>query len=275
MNHRGAFLDSSELFQQGDLASALEAALTEVRQKPTDVPARLFLAELCCFSGDWERAEKQLDTLSKQTTDAAMLVALFRQLLRGEIARQQVLVEGRTPEIVTPLTPAMSKAIEILNANRNGDLAKATELVAEMDSLQPLVTGTCNDKPFESIRDLDDRTAPILEVITSTGKYFWTPWESLEYLDFDPPLRAMDLLWRRTKISVKGGPEGEVYIPTRYVSANDTLNELQRLSRATDWIGEEGEFTQGLGCRTLLVGEESLTIMELKSLTFDEREPLE
>ena len=256
-------MNSSDLFHQGELSSALEAALAEVRQKPTDIPARLFLAELCCFSGDWERAEKQLETLSKQTTDAAMLIALFRQLLRGEVARHQVMLEGRTPEIVTPLTPSMSKAIEILIANRNGDSARATELVAEMDALQPVVKGTCDGKPFESIRDLDDRTAPILEVITSSGKYFWTPWESLEYLDFDPPVRAMDLIWRRTKISVKGGPEGEVYIPTRYISSSEAVSTLHRLSRATDWIGEEGEFTQGLGCRTLLVGEESLTIMEI------------
>jgi len=257
------------LFQQGELTSALEAALAEVRQNPTDIPARLFLAELCCFTGDWERAEKQLDTLSKQTTDAAMLIALFRQLLRGEVTRHQVMLEGRTPEIVTPLTPAMSKALEILIANRSGDLDKAAELVAEMDALQPVVRGTIDGKPFESIRDLDDRTAPILEVITSTGKYFWTPWESLEYLDFDPPVRAMDLIWRRTKISVQGGPEGEVYIPTRYVSTHEGINPMHRLARATDWIGEEGSFTQGMGCRTLLVGEDSPTIMELKSLTFE------
>ncbi len=262
-------MNSSDLFRQGDLAGALEAALTEVRQKPTDVPARLFLAELCCFSGDWERAEKQLDTLSKQSTEAAMLIALFRQLLRGEIVRHQVLTEGRTPEIVTPLTPAMSKALEVITANRDGDLAKATELVIEMDSLQPPVKGVCDDQPFETIRDLDDRTGPILEVITSSGKYFWTPWESLEYLDFDPPQRAMDLIWRRTKISVKGGPEGEVYIPTRYVSANETLNDLQRLGRSTDWVGDEGQCTIGRGGRTLLVGENDLSLMELGKLEFE------
>lgn len=262
-------MNSSDFFRNGELSNALQAALTEVRQKPTDIPARLFLAELSCFAGDWERAEKQLETLSKQTTDAAMLIALFRQLLRGEVARQQVFLEGRTPEIVTPLTPAMNKALEILVAHRAGESSRATELVAEMDALQPLAKGTCNGQAFESIRDLDDRTAPILEVITSTGKYFWTPWESLEYLEFDPPKRAMDLIWRRTKISVKGGPEGEVYVPTRYVSALEEVNDLHRLARATDWAGDEGEFIQGMGCRTLLVGDESLSLLELKSLQFE------
>ena len=270
----GAESDPAELFRRGELDAAVAAALAQVRRKPTDNAARLFLAELSCFAGDWERAEKQLDTLSQQTTEAAVLISLFRQLLRGETARHQVLLEGRAPEIVTPLTPAMQQGLRVIAAVRDGDGDAASEAVAEMDRLRPPARGTCDGTPFDSIRDLDDRTAAVLEVITATGKYFWTPWETLEYLEFDPPKRAMDLLWRRTRISVRGGPEGEVYVPTRYAFANDAgdaemITAAHRLGHATDWVGVEGRYTYGIGQRTLLLGDRDIGIMELGSLEFE------
>jgi type VI secretion system protein ImpE len=263
-------VNSSDLYRKGELTAALEAALSEVKQKPTDVPSRMFLAELCCFAGDFDRAEKHLDTLSHQTTEAAVLVSLFRQLLRGEVARQQVFLEGRTPEIVTPLTECMSKSLEVLTALRDGNKTGAAAMVGYIDGAMPAASGTCDGKPFEGMRDLDDRTAAFLEVITSTGKYYWTPWESVEYLHFDPPHRAMDLLYRRTKISITGGPEGEVFIPTRYVSQDPkaSIDDALRLARATDWIGEEYGVVQGVGLRTLLVGDQDLSILEIKEIDF-------
>jgi len=263
-------VNSSDLYRKGELNAALEAALGEVKQKPTDIPSRLFLAELCCFAGDFERAEKQLDTLSHQTTEAAVLISLFRQLLRGEVARQQVFLEGRTPEIVTPLTECMSKSLEVLTALRDGNRVGSAAMVSYIDSTVPTASGTCDDKKFEGIRDLDDRTASFLEVITSTGKYYWTPWETIEYLHFDPPHRAMDLLYRRTKISITGGPEGEVFIPTRYVMQDPkaVVDDSMRLARATDWIGEDAGVVQGVGLRTLLIGDQDLSIMEIKEIDF-------
>lgn len=240
----------------------------EVKQKPTDVSSRLFLAELCCFAGAYDRAEKQLDVLSQQTTDAAVLIALFRQLLRGEVARHQVLSEGRAPEIVTPMTDAMRLQLEALTAHRSGDSVNAPQLVARIDETAPRAVGTCNNQAFEGVRDLDDRTACVLEVITSTGKYYWTPWESIEYLYFDPPQRALDLLYRRTKISVIGGPEGEVFIPTRYVSPVEATSDELLLGRATQWLGDDGQFVQGVGLRTLLFGDRDMTILELETIDF-------
>ena len=49
------------LLDEGNLTGAVEAALANVKANPTDIPARIFLFELSCFSGDWERAARQLD----------------------------------------------------------------------------------------------------------------------------------------------------------------------------------------------------------------------
>jgi len=262
-------MKASELFQSGDLQGAIAAATADLKAKPTDVAQRLFLAELLWFAGQLDRVEKQLETITRQSTQAAMTLALYRQILRGEIAREQVLREGRTPEIVTELPATTKLTLECLLALRLGQHAEASRLLEQAEAQRVPLNGTCNGREFQEFRDLDDRVAGVLEVITSTGKYYWVPWQNIESLEMEPPKVPLDLLYRRTQIEVIGGPNGEVYIPTRYVAAADEqLDDTLLLGRATDWIGEEGSLVQGRGLRTWLVGEDDLSIMEIETLSF-------
>ncbi|QDV25570.1 type VI secretion system accessory protein TagJ [Aureliella helgolandensis] len=262
-------MNASELFQAGDLQGALTAATAELKAKPTDVSGRLLLAELLWFSGQLDRVEKQLETVSLQSTQGAMTLALYRQILRGELAREQVLREGRPPEIVSELPEHARLTLESLMAARLGQSEQLRDLLQKASQAQPEVRGVCNGEEFVGIRDLDDRVAGVLEVITGTGKYYWVPWENIESLEMEAPKVPLDLLYRRTQIEVSGGPNGEVYVPTRYVAAADEqLEDALLLGRATDWIGEEGELVQGRGLRTLLLGDKDLPVMEIQTLSF-------
>lgn len=266
-------MNASESFQAGDLQAAISAATAELKTKPTDVSLRLFLAELLWFNGQIDRVEKQLETISLQTTQAAMTLALYRQILRGETAREQVLREGRPPEVVAELPPDAQCMLEALLAIRLDQQQEATRLLTAAESQRRNLRGVCNGREFNEFRDLDDRVASVLEVITSTGKYYWVPWQSIESLEMEPPKVPLDLLYRRTQIEVNGGPNGEVYIPTRYVSAaNEQLDDALLLGRATDWIGEEQGLVQGRGLRTLLVGDNDMSIMEIETLSFTKAE---
>ncbi|MCA9132475.1 MAG: tetratricopeptide repeat protein [Planctomycetales bacterium] len=266
-------MNASELFQAGDLQGAIAAVTTLLKTHPTDVAQRMFLVELLCFAGQLDRAEKQLDTISKQSTQGAMTIALYRQILRGETAREQVLREGRAPEVVSELPQDGQRTLEALLALRLGQQQEASELLKQAEELRPQVSGVCNDQEFTGIRDLDDRVAGVLEVITSHGKYYWVPWQNIDSLEMEPPQVPLDLLFRRTQIEVRGGPNGEVYIPTRYVAAaEEPLDNALLLGRATDWVGDDESLVQGRGLRTLLVGEQDLTIMEINTLTFTKPE---
>ncbi len=267
-------MNANELFQAGDLQAAIAAATVDLKAKPTDVAQRLFLAELLWFNGQLDRVEKQLETISMQTTQAAMTLALYRQILRGEVAREQVLREGRPPEIVTELPADAKSTLEALLALRLGQQAEAARLLAQAESERQPVSGTCNGREFNEFRDLDDRVAGVLEVITSTGKYYWVPWQNIESLEMEPPKVPLDLIYRRTQIEVIGGPNGEVHVPTRYVAGKDEqLDDALHLGRATDWLGEEGGLVQGRGLRTLLVGDDDMSIMEIETLSFTKAAP--
>jgi type VI secretion system protein ImpE len=104
-------------------------------------------------------------------------------------------------------------------------------------------------------------------VLTTTGKYYWIPTERLISVELHAPKRPRDLLWRRASMSVDQGPDGDVYIPVVY-AGDDTMSELQRLGRETDWQQAEGGPVRGLGQRVFLVGEEDVAIMELGKLSF-------
>jgi type VI secretion system protein ImpE len=260
-------MTARELYKSGQLTEAVAASLAEVKQKPQDAGARSFLCELLCFSGDLERADKQLDAIGQLSPEAMVGVALLRQLIRAETARRQFFQEGRIPEIVDKPSAWVQKHFEASIRLREGDAAGGAALLAEAESMRPRVGGVCDGKPFEDWRDLDDLIGASFEVLTSNGKYYWIPLETVEFLEFKPIERPIDLLWRRVHMIVRGGPDGEVYLPMIYAGTYQQPSDPLLLGRATEWTGEEGAM-RGLGLRTVLIGDEDRTLLEIGTVEF-------
>lgn len=263
-------MQARELYMSGQLAEAVTAALSDVKQKPQDAGARSFLCELLCFAGDLERADKQLDTIGQQSPEAMVGVALIRQLIRAETARRQFFDEGRVPEVIDQPSQSLTKQLEASVLLRDGDSTRAAELLAEAETLRPRVKGVCDATPFEDWRDLDDLISGVFEVLTSNGKYYWIPVDSVESIEFKPAERPLDLLWRRVHMIVRGGPDGEVYLPALYLGTHLSEDDQVRLGRATEWTGEDTGVVRGLGLRTFLIGDQDRTLHELGLVEFEE-----
>lgn len=262
-------MTASELFQSGQLAAAVTAAADAVRKHPTDIGARAFFAELQCFVGELESADKQLDVILTQKPDSAISTSLFRQLIRAEQSRREVFEQNRVPEFLDVPPPALQSQLQALVALKEGRTADAIALVAAADEQRPTVSGICDGQPFAEIRDLDDLTASFCEVHTSTGKYYWIPWETIESIDLQPIVHPVDILWRPAQMVVRGGPDGVVYLPAIYYGTLAHDDPQLRLGRATDWIGNEGEIVRGVGQRTWLFGEDDRPLLSLTSITFN------
>lgn len=264
-------MKARDLYKSGQLTEAIAAAVGDVKQRPQDAAARSFLCELLCFSGDLERADKQLDTIGQQSPEAMVGVSLIRQLIRAETARRQFFQEGRVPEVIENPAPWLTKQLEASVLLRDGDATRAAELLAEAESQRPLVSGTCDGARFDDWRDLDDLIGGVFEVLTSNGKYYWIPAGTVESIEFKPAERPIDLLWRRVHMIVRGGPDGEVYLPTLYAETYLQDDDQLRLGRATAWTGDDTGVARGLGLRTILIGEQDRTLLELNEVEFDER----
>jgi type VI secretion system protein ImpE len=263
------FVSASDLFRAGKLKEAIAAALEEVRTNPMDTGRRLFLAELLCFTGELERADNHLDAIGHGDPQAMPWVVTFRQLIRGEQARQDFIVRGRLPEFLAKPEGAVSLLLEASIRVREGALEDGALLLEKAEEMRPKSTGTCDGQTFNDFRDLDDLTSCVLEVLTTNGTYYWIPIARIESIEFHEPTRSRDLIWRRTHLVVRDGPDGEVFVPVLYPGAAADPDDLIRLGRHTDWRGGDATPVRGAGQRTLLVGEEARSILELKSITFE------
>jgi type VI secretion system protein ImpE len=261
-------MNAKECYQAGDLSGAIAAATEDVRQHPLDAARRGFLAELLCFAGELERADKQLDAIGHQDPQLLLGISMLRQLLRAEMARQQFYAEGRLPEFLGPPEPHLAICLDASIRLREGKQGEAAGLLEQADQCRPRAAGVCGGRPFDDLRDIDDLTAPFFEVLTSNGKYYWIPMERVELVEFRAPERPRDLLWRRAHMVVRGGPDGEVFLPALYPGTHAAADDRLRLGRMTDWRGGEGAPVGGVGQRMFQVGEEDVAIMELREIVF-------
>ena len=258
---------AADLLRAGKLSDALTAAQAAVRKAPSDLNARVLMAELLIFSGNLERADVLLDAMSTLDPSTGIVVAEFRQLIRADMARRQLFRDGRVPEVLSDLTEAQRLQLAALVALRDKDMAGAAKNAAAAEEARPRVPGFHGDKAFDDFRDADDLLAGNFEVLTTTGKYFWIPTERVLSAEFHPPKRPRDLIWRRVSMSVSEGPDGDVYIPVIY-GATDPTTDLLRLGRETDWTDADAGPVRGVGQRVFLCGEEDVAVMDLVKLRF-------
>ena len=266
------------LFNAGRLDDAVAAAATAAVKQSADTPGpRLLLAELLLFTGAFERVETLLAAAVGLSPDLAVVVAEFRQLLRAAARREQLATEGAVPSFLGEPTATQAEALRGMVAWRAGDHAAAAVAADALEAMRPRAPGHAEsgDLPgadtgdaaiaFDDLRDVDDLLAGSVEVLTTTGTYYWIPTERIELIEFHPPQRPRDLLWRRCTMSVAQGPEGDVYIPATYRAAPDASAAI-RLGRATDW--SDAAPVRGHGQRVFLAGDEALPIMAIRRLRF-------
>ena len=260
------------LYRAGKLTEAVAAATNEVRAKPTDVPSRLFLGELLLFAGDLERADRQLDAVTSQDSDpqTAVSVASYRQLIRAEQARQAFFAEGAMPEFIDAPDDRMKLVLRASIALREKNYNEARDLLNEAESHFPALRGECNGVPYEGLRDTDDLTATFFELVAPNGKYFWLPMEKVVSIEFKPPQRARDLVWRRAQLTTRSGLETEAFFPALYAGSFRETDQKLALGQLTDWRSEsEGAPVRGFGQRTLLVGDNGQAFWDLQTLTIE------
>ncbi len=246
---------SDDRLRDGDLDGAREALIAAVRDDPGSARARLALAEVLMVAGDLDRADTHLDAAQRLDTSFALTVALSRQLVRAAKWRDETFTAGRLPDLVSARTLAVDTALAAVLA------ARGDEVPAEAEEAE--VHGRIDGRDFVGWRDGDDRTAGVLEVMTSTGTYVWVPFTAVGMLRWQPVARLRDTIWRPAELEVAGGPHGVVY-PAGRLPRRDG-DAAHRLGRATDWV--DGPPARGIGLRTWLIGDDAMTPADFAELS--------
>jgi len=255
----------NQLFEKGELDSAIKAIGEDLSQYPDDTSKRAFLAEMLCIKGEYERADRQLDTLVSLEPKSALSIGTWRQLIRAAKARDDVFQQGAAPEVVDKPTEHIQQLLGAHLSLREGSESESEQQVASIESSRQASTAIVNGSTVTDLRDLDDLCAGVLEVMTTGGQYFWVDFSQLSLLEFHPAERPLDLIWRKATIVLKNGTEGEVFVPAIYATPTKDNNAL--LGKKTDWLESEG-LVRGMGQRCWLTGDEATPFMDIERVEF-------
>jgi type VI secretion system protein ImpE len=254
-------MTSNELFQAGRLKDAIDAQTAKVKSQPTDRAARFFLFELLLFSGDLDRARKQLEVLRYDDPRHSAVVEQYRSALDAEARRRAVFAGTEQPKVLAAAPDHVRQRLEALPYIARGEYGEARQRLDVANSTVPNLTGALNGKPFEGLFDADERFGTVVEVFGTGGVYTWVPLEQVESITMNPPQAPRDVIWRPANVTLKDGLSGDVLLPGLYPDTHLHGDDEIRLGRATVWLGGTGEVARGAGGRMLITaaGPMSLT----------------
>lgn len=232
-------MDANALYRDGRIDEAIQALGAALRRDPMDAQRRIFLLELLCFAGEYDRAEKQLDVIAKRSKEAGAGALLLRSAVHAAGTRRRMLASGTLPP------PS-----------------------AEADP----VSGTLNGHAFSALTDADPRLGPRLEVFAA-GQYTLLPWAHIASVRIEAPKRLRDLLWAsatvRTGPTFKGTDLGEVLLPVLTADACTHPEGAVRLGRTTVWELSPDGLEMPRGQKMLLVDGDEFPFLEIRELDID------
>lgn len=232
-------MDAQQLLKAGKLSEAIPALNHHLRDNPADLKSRTFLFELLCFSGDYERADKQLNIIEQEgNRDSMLATLLYKAALHAEKLRQEMFENKTYPKKLV-----------------NGPAAA--------------LRGRLNGKEFQSLSDADPRIGEKLEVFAG-GDYLWISYQDVATLKIEPPKRLRDLLWVPAQLAT--GPAfrsrdmGEILLPAISPQSWQHPDDEVRLGRVSEWCEDEAEEVAPFGQKNLLVDGEEIPFLEVREL---------
>nr|WP_238936741.1 type VI secretion system accessory protein TagJ [Sulfitobacter mediterraneus] len=253
--------------KSGDLAGALAALQNDVRSRPEDAKLRIFLFQLLCVQGNWERAIAQLKLCAQLDASALPMAQTYREAIICEVFREKVFKGEKDALIFGEPQDWLALLAQALRALAKGDTAQAAQLREEAFDKAPAASGEIDGQDFEWIADADMRLGPVLEIVIN-GKYFWMPFNVLSSLRIEAPEDLRDTVWTAANLTLNNGGELVGLIPTRYAGTVATGEDAMLLSRTTQWddLGE-GLFA-GLGQRLLVTDAAEVPLMDARNIQF-------
>jgi len=225
-------MSALELFQSGKLQAAIQALGEEVRNAPLDARRRIFLFELLCFAGDYDRAEKHLDIIAGGSQAANVGALLYRSAIHAERTRQKMFEDSSFPMPRKPLE----------------------------------TSGQLNAGAFTGFEDADPRIGGALEVFVA-GSYTWIDFEQIASIEIAHPKRLRDLLWTPAIVTTtheyRAMELGEVLLPVLSPLSWRESDDSVRLGRSTIWKEDPVHGEIPVGQKLFLAGEECIPILEL------------
>lgn len=262
-------MTAKELLDVGRLDDAVRELTTQVKARPADTSLRVFLFELLCFAGEFDRAVRQLDVIAGQGTAVGteLAVQVYRELIAAEAVRQQFFHGDALPKFLLPPPAYIDRYVMLVKALARAP-KDAVTMLPEAEEQFPAIAGRVGGREFSSLRDADDRVGPVLEAFHG-ATYLWLPLEQIRRIEVTAPKSLRDLAWAHARVETYEESVGDVFIPALYVDTARHADAQVRLGRMTQWDAVQDELVCGAGRRVFLIDDEEVSLFELADVQID------
>jgi len=262
-------MTAEESVRAGRLDEALADLQAQVRKQPADPRLRIFLFQLLCVLGQWERALTQLKVAGEMDPNAATMLATYKEVLRCEMLRAEVFAGKQTPLLFGKPDEWMALLMEALRLAGQGKFEEAAPLRERAFEAAPTTAGSIDGQAFEWIGDADLRIGPMLEAIVN-GRYYWIPFNRLSEINIEKPVDLRDVAWMPVTLTFANGGETVALVPTRYPGSESSSDGAICLARKTEWQDGGNDRWFGLGQRVLVTDLGEHDLMAVRSIELDD-----
>lgn len=251
--------------RNGDPAAALARLQDQVRAEPANAKLRIFLFQLLCVLGQWERALNQLSVASGLDPGALAMAQTYGDAVRCEAIRTDVFAGRKSPMVFGQPDQWLALLIESLLVAGRGDAGHSEDLRLRAFEDAEASAGALNGQEFAWIADADSRLGPVLEAVIN-GRYYWVPFARIAKLTLEEPADLRDLVWMPAHLQFENGGEVVGLIPTRYPGSERSDDGLVVLARKTIWEEVSPDVHHGLGQRILTTDAGDVPLLDVREL---------
>jgi type VI secretion system protein ImpE len=252
--------------KSGDPAAALARLQEDVRARPSDAKLRVFLFQLLCVLGQWERALNQLKVASELEPLALPMAQMYGAAVQCEAIRTEVFEGRKSPMILGEPEQWLALLIESRLRAGGGEAEQSEELRLRAFEDAPTSGGDIDGRPFEWIADADSRLGPVMEAIIN-GRYYWVPFSRMTKISLEAPEDLRDLVWMPAHLDFTNGGESLALLPTRYPGSESSSDGAIALARKTSWEAMGDEAYRGLGQRIIATDAGDTPILEIRAIS--------
>jgi len=257
---------AEQSLKSGDPLAALARLQEDVRARPSDAKLRIFLFQLLCIVGQWERALNQLKVASELEPLALPMAQMYGDAVRCEAIRVEVFEGKKSPMVLGEPDQWLALLIESRLRAGRGEIEQSEELRLRAFDEAPPSSGDIDGRPFEWVADADSRLGPVMEAVIN-GRYYWLPFSRLSKVALEKPEDLRDLVWIPAQLQFENGGESLALIPTRYPGSEVSDDGSIALARKTSWELVAGDTYRGLGQRILVTDSGESPILDVRAIS--------
>ncbi|ESQ09456.1 MAG TPA: virulence protein SciE type [Chromatiaceae bacterium] len=258
-------MDAELALKQGDLDVALQQLQAKIRKAPADPKLRVFLFQLFCVLGDWQKAANQLKVAVELDAGSLAMARTYKPALQAAALRDSVFAGERDPIVFGEPEQWIALLFQALRVGAQGNQTQSQQLRSQAFAAAPETPGQIDGESFAWIADADMRMGPMLEMILN-GRYNWVPFQHIRHIRFEQPTDLRDLVWMPAHITWTNAGKSVALIPTRYPGSETSQDSSIRLAAHTDWLEQGEDLFYGLGQRMLATDQGEYPLLAIREI---------